>query len=344
MKRRILTLLAVFTVTALILLFFNKVDNNVSQISKTDFYFDTAVTITIYNSKESYVDKCFEMCKNLEKKFSSQISDSEISMINSNSKDGKFTTVSDETIELLEYGLEYGEKSDGRFDITIGELSRLWNITGENPKVPDDSTINDLITDIDYSDITINGNDVLLNNPKASLDLGGIAKGYIADKIKEYLVSKNVKSGIINLGGNVLLIGSKPDGSSFNIGIQYPFGASEKTIAIVNTNNTSIVTSGIYERYFYENDKLYHHILDTKTGYPAENDLLSVTIISDNSVTGDALSTAVFTMGFDEGIGFIENTENVEAIFVDTDYNVHITSGLEHKENIIRKKQSKSVI
>lgn len=304
---------------------------------RTGIYFDTVITITLYGNDEKYFDKCFELCDQYEKMFSTTVSESEIACINQNSKNGIYTTVSDETIELLKLGLKYSELSDGRFDITIGRLTSLWNFSGQSPEncIPSSKELSESIKDIGYDQINITGNKVLITNPNVSIDLGGIAKGLIADKLKEYLTAHNVKKGIINLGGNVLLIGSKPDGSNFNIGIQKPFATDGKMIAIVNTSDKSIVTSGVYERYFYQDDVLYHHILDVSTGYPVSNDLLSVTVISDNSVDGDGLSTTAFILGLDDGMEMIESIGNVEAVFVDKNNQIFLTSGLGMSDNVI---------
>ena len=161
-----------------------------------------------------------------------------------------------------------------------------------------------------------------LTDPKSAIDLGGIAKGYMADQLKEYLLGEGVTSAIINLGGNVLTIGEKPDGTSFNIGIQKPFDKQNATITSVQVKDSSVVTSGSYERYFKLGDTIYHHILNTETGYPCDNGLLSVTILSKESIDGDALSTACFTLGLEEGQKLIESLEDIDAIFVTDDYEI----------------------
>ena len=148
------------------------------------------------------------------------------------------------------------------------------------------------------------------------IDLGFIAKGYIADKMKEYLLSNGVESALINLGGNVLTIGNKPDGSPYILGIQEPFSNGQSSIPNVSIRDKSLVTSGVYERYFYEKDTLYHHILDTKTGYPIDNDLLGVTILSESSMEGDAYSTICLCLGLEDGMKLIEKTEGLEALLI----------------------------
>ena len=164
-------------------------------------------------------------------------------------------------------------------------------------------------------------NKVRLKDAHAALDVGFIAKGYIADRLKEYMIAEGVTSGIINLGGNVLTIGNK-DGQDFKVGIQKPFADTGTALVSVASNDSSVVTSGIYERFFSLDKKIYHHILNPSTGYPVENELLSVTILSKDSTTGDALSTSCLLLGLEKGKELIESLDGVEAVFITKDYNV----------------------
>ena len=233
-----------------------------------------------------------------------------------------------ETIDLLNAGLEYGKNSDGQFDITVGKLSDLWHFSENDGEVPDNTDIAQVIANIDDAAVVIKDNTVALMNSDAKLDLGGIAKGYIADRMRDHLKEEGITSGIINLGGNVVVIGNKPDGSMYKVGIQKPFSDQNDVIAYVETDEKSVVTSGVYERYFYVDDTLYHHILDLSTGYPAETGLNSVTIISENSVDGDGLSTTCFLLGPDEGMDLIESMPDVEAVFITDDNEIKCTSGV----------------
>ena len=185
------------------------------------------------------------------------------------------------------------------------------------------------VTHVDYTNLVIQGDQVILKDPESGVDLGAIAKGYIADQVKEYLVSQEVTSAIINLGGNVLCIGTKPDGSTFNVGIQYPFQARTDLIAIVKIDDFSVVTSGVDQRNFTINDKMYHHILDTSTGYPCNNGLLAVTILSPQSVDGDGLSTTCFALGLEKGMELINSLDDIYAVFVTEDYSLHYSEGFE---------------
>ena len=303
-------------------------------ISKSGFYFNTVIQITLYKSSyESLLEDCFSMADTYESYFSNTVSDSDLSNINN--ADGAFVEVHDETIELLKKGIYYGDLSDGNFDITIGKLSDLWNFStyallDEVPEsaVPTDDEIQEALKTVDYKGVTIDGNKVALSNPDSKLDLGGIAKGFIADKMKAYLEENGVESGMINLGGNVLTLGKKADGSSYTIGIQKPFSEDGEAIASVEVADKTVVSSGVYERYYEIGDKFYHHILNPHTGYPYDNHLLGVTIICDDSVDGDGLSTTCFTLGLDDGMALIESLADVEAIFITDDYELHTSSGM----------------
>lgn len=284
-------------------------------ISKTGFYFDTAIEITLYNTRDyKLLDKCFSYCKEFEQTISRTIETSEIYKLNH--AHGNSVEVSDSTLELIEKGIEYGDMTNGKFDITIAPLSELWDFKNNTGTIPSEAEIQEALSHVNYKNIVIEGNNVSLTDPKTAIDLGGIAKGYIADQLKDFLVSQGIESALINLGGNLLTIGTKPDGTPFNLGIQKPFDKQGAAITSVTSANSSVVSSGVYERYFEVNEVVYHHILDTETGYPYQNGLLGVTILSEKSTDGDALSTSCFALGLENGIKFIESLEDVEAIFI----------------------------
>ena len=197
-----------------------------------------------------------------------------------------------------------------------------------HPFLPSKDEIAEALSHVNYKNIEIKGNDVCLLDPQAKLDLGGIAKGYIADQMRSYLRDQGITEGVISLGGNVLTLGEKASGDNYAIGIQKPFAASGTSLGVIKVKDASVVSSGIYERYYRIGDKIYHHILDTTTGYPIENDLYQVTIISKSSMDGDALSTTCFALGLEEGMNLIENTKDTEAIFVTNDGKPHCSSGI----------------
>ncbi len=296
-------------------------------ISRNGFYFDTIISITLYDSsKTEELEHCFSMAETYEQYFSTRIPDSDISKINAAA--GKPVQVHEETLELIQKGITYAQLSNGKFDISIGKLTDLWDFQAKTPSVPDAKAAAAAADTIDYRKIQINGNEISLSDPDTAIDLGGIAKGYIADKMKSYLLSQGVTSGLINLGGNVLTIGEKADGSAYSIGIQRPFDETGASIASVSVKDRSVVTSGIYERCFEQGGIRYHHILDTETGYPYDNGLLSVSIICEDSTDGDALSTTCFALGLTQGMKLVESLEQTEAIFITSDEKLHTSSGI----------------
>lgn len=295
-----------------------------SMLTSSNIYFDTVVTITLYNGNNNLMEACFSLCEKYELLFNKNSSDSDIYKINHSH--GTPVTVSDETIELLDLALNVCEESGGLFDITTAGLSDLWNIT-ESTSVPDAHAISKCLSHISYKNILINGNTVTLTDPETTIDLGGIAKGYIGDKIADFLRKKENVSAYINLGGNVTTLGKKPDGTPFCIGIQKPFDTNGNVISTVSLSDTSIATSGSYQRYFEQNGTIYHHIMNPFTGYPATSNLLSVSVLCENAALGDAYSTTAFLMGLDDGKKFLESLPGVEGLFITTDFEIVKTSG-----------------
>ena len=296
----------------------------------TDTLFDTVVRVEILDGVDEDVLKgCENICQKYHSMFSNKIEDSEISRINS--AGGNPVEVSDETVTLLRKAIYYGDLSNGAFDVTIAPVSNLWDFHAETPAPPMPEAIYEAASYVDYKNILIDGNTVRLLNPNAAIDVGGIAKGYIADILKQYLQDHGVKHAIINLGGNVLAIGSRLDGSDYNIGIQKPFDMTGEAITSVRISNKSVVTSGTYQRYFEADGKLYHHILDPRTGYPCENTLNSVTIITNSSLTADALSTTCFLLGYDKSMRLIEQLDNVDAVFITNDNKIRYSKNFQQK-------------
>lgn len=300
---------------------------NTEPVCQTGFYFDTVIQITLYDTQDTAImDGCFTLADTYENMLSATVKGSDVWRINHSG--GTPVTVSEDTISLLRTALRYAELTDGRVDPTILPVSELWNFGSDSaPHIPDDSALKEALTHVSYQSVSIEENTVTLADPQAAIDLGFIAKGYIADRMKDYLLEQGVQSACINLGGNVMTIGSKPDGSPFKIGIQKAFAEEGVTAAVIDICDISAVTSGIYERCFYENDVLYHHILDTATGYPVENDIASVTILSPSSVDADALSTACYCLGVEESIRFMRSMDNVEYLFLMKDGTRHASDG-----------------
>ena len=296
---------------------------NAEPVTETGFYLDTIVQITLYDTNgvdscKENIRECFTLIDDYEHLFSATIEGSDI--WNINHADGNPVTVSDDTISLLQTALHYCELTDGQVDLTVLPLSELWNFGSEkDPHRPDDEDIKDTVSHINYHSVLINGNIVTLADPDASIDLGFIAKGYIADRLKEYLLSQDIESACISLGGNLVTIGSKPDGQPYRIGIQKPFAPEGEIITAIDVSDASVVSSGVYERYFCEEGTLYHHLLDTSTGFPANKNIAGVTILAPLSVDADALSTTCYFLGIDAGIQLIESLENTEALYITMD-------------------------
>ena len=322
-------------------------------ISISSIKLNTAVQITIYDSQDkALLDDCLALCDKYELVFSRTNETSELYKLNHRkdtsdkdpNADGQTTPypvsgtadtwhISEDLASLLSQGLSITRESDGAFDIAIAPLTSLWDFTAEDPKVPDDAAIQKALPLCSSDGVTIDGQDITLPSDDIQFDVGAIAKGYIADRMKDLLVKKGVKSAIINLGGNVLCIGSKPDGTPFKVGIQKPFADRNETEAVMDITGKSVVSSGIYERCFKQGGKLYHHILNPQTGYPYDNGLISVTIISDQSVDGDALSTTCFALGLEDGLKFAEK-KGVQAVFITEDYELHYTDGFQDEINV----------
>ena len=292
------------------------------DLTYTDMLFDTVIKIQILDpADESILDGLKKLCEKYDTMFSATNTDSELYKLNH--ANGQPFTVSSETVNLIQEGIHYSKLSGGAFDLTIEPVSALWDFKADKPTVPSSDAIAQAVSHVDYTKVDIQDNTVTLEDPEAGIDLGAIAKGYIADQVKTYLKKQGIKHAIINLGGNVDVIGTKPDGSKYNIGIQKPFDESGEAITSVQLKDQTVVTSGIYERYFKKNGKLYHHILDPRTGYPCENNLYSVSIITDSSTKADALSTTCFLLGYEKGMELIQSMDGVEAIFITDDEKMH---------------------
>ena len=293
--------------------------------SKVGFYLDTVITLTAYTSQPELLEKGLALCGDYEKMLSRTAEGSDVWKINH--AEGKTVTVSPETAEILRTAVQVGELSGGAFDVTVAPASTLWNFTSGEQHIPSEEELADAAKKIDYTKIRIDGNDVTLPDGMM-IDLGGIAKGYIADAVKKYLEEAGIQSAILSFGGNIVSIGLKPDGSPWKVGIQDIDEPTGTTMMISLNYGGSTVTSGIYERGFTVDGITYHHILSSETGWPVQNELASVTIFSDSSMTGDALSTAAFALGTEKGAQLIESLDGVEALFIARDRSASGTSGV----------------
>lgn len=295
----------------------------VTPFSAQTFALDTLCQITIYDDRDDMseiIKGTFDELYRYENLLSRTKEGSDIYLINNSL--GEKVTVSDDTILLINLAKEFSIKTEGLFDISIGSISSLYNFR-DGTTLPNESDILEGLKHIDYTKIEVEGNDVRILDSSMVLDLGAIAKGYIGSKLGEYVTSLGIKNAVINLGGNIVVIGDKY-GSGYNIGIANPLDSDSQAIGVINGNNKTIITSGTYERYIEVNGKKYHHILDPKTGYSIDTNIVQVSVISDNKngAICDTLATILLMMGKDEGIEFINNYAGYEAIFLDKDGNI----------------------
>ena len=307
------------------------VPNQDKPITKSDFILGTIIDITIYDKNdETIIDKAFDRIREIEAKMTINNADtSEIIALNEASGKGG-VKVSPDTFDVLERAKYYSELTGGLFDPTVGSIVKLWNIGTEYAAVPDPKVLEEKRKLINKDKLILDRSTLTatLEDPGMQVDLGAIAKGYAADEVAKILKENGVQHSIINLGGNVLTIGGNMIGNPWKIGIQNPFNPRGDFLGIVEIKDKTVVTSGTYERYFEEGGKRYHHILDPRTGYPSDNEIASVSIITDSSMDADGNSTSVLLLGLEEGLKFVESQKVIEAIFVTYDKKVYVTSGL----------------
>ncbi|WP_460278377.1 FAD:protein FMN transferase [Clostridium sp. CTA-5] len=331
-------LLVIFIMATLLILVFlftkgngKKYLNNKSHsIVRSSYSLGTIINLKACGSNaEEAIEKSIKRLNNIDDKMSVFKENSEISMINS--KAGiESQIVGKDTYFVLKKSLEYSKILKGTFDPTIRPLVSLWNISGNGGRIPNEDEIKSKIKLVNYNDIILdeNSHSVMLKHKNQSLDVGGIAKGFAADEVRNIFYKYDIKSALIDLGGNIFALGLKEDGSNWKVGIQNPIKTRGEHIGLLNVKNKSVVTSGNYERYFMEDGKKFHHIIDPKTGYPSESEIISATIISDNSIDGDGLSTGIYILGINKAISIIESMQGIDGILVTADKKIYITSGI----------------
>lgn len=237
--------------------------------------------------------------------------------------------LSEETADLIRQAVSISDRTEGAFDITIAPVMDAWGFFNQNYRVPSDDELSAALSHVGTDGIRINGNEAELL-PGVQIDLGGIAKGYAADKAEDILRRSGVSSAIISLGGNISVIGSKPDGSDWTVAIKSPFKENEY-IGKLSVSDCSVVTSGGYERYFEQDGKVYHHIIDPATGYPAESGLASATVVCESGTLADALSTTLFVMGREKAEEFYNKYGGFEYILAEENGEITVSPGIEDK-------------
>lgn len=303
----------------------DKADNGF--YSKDVFAMDTFMNIKAYgsNSKKA-VELSEKEIMRLEALLSVNIAESDISRINSNNS----AVVSSDTVNIIQKAVEISDKTDGALDITVYPLLAEWGFTTGKHNIPSVDKISKLLENVDYKKIKLDAEKNTVYVPKDTyIELGAVAKGYTGDRVRDILKENSIESAVINLGGNVCAIGRKPDGSKWTVGIKDPKD-TEKIICTVKTEDKSVITSGNYERFFIGDDgHIYGHIIDTKTGYPVDdNGILSVTVIGKDGTECDALSTALFVMGKEKALEFCRNEKDFDAVIAGSDGKLYITSDI----------------
>ena len=340
-KGKILFVLLFFIITSSYTTSCSNSSNNAFE--DQTFAMGTIITQQIYgNDSKKVSEEVNTRIHEIESAMTINAPGGEIDKLNSSAGDGSWNLLDKETIYVLNKAIKFSGLSEGAFDITVGPLVKKWNILAadlqvpndsevpSDPQIPNDSDIKSLLDLVNYKDILIDEQNsrARLARKGQIVDLGGIAKGYSADQAISIYKKYGITSAYVNLGGNVSVLGSKPDGSHWTVGIQNPRQPNGRYIGTIKTRDKTIVTSGDYERYFIKDNIRYHHILNPKTGYPSDSGLISTTIIADLSVDADVLSTSTFVLGLDKGRSLVESLEGVEAIFITNNKEIFITSGL----------------
>ena len=283
----------------------------------------TVCTIQLfeYGTPKRY-NRIFERLEQIEEHMSANLENSDIARVNQTAGISA-VSVHEDTLEVITAALAVAEKSGGAFNPASGPLVKLWNIGSDSPHLPSEQEINAVLPLCDWKKVRVDKNKVFLLQKGMALDLGGIAKGYAADEIARIIREEHIPRAIIDLGGNIYAVGEKKDKSMWHIGIKDPFAPADQPAAVVDVKNVSVVTSGIYERFFERGGKRYHHLLDCASGRPADNGLMSVTIVHSSSMQADALATAVFVMGKEKGAAFLKQY-GIAGLYIDDKKNIGV--------------------
>lgn len=287
------------------------------KCEKEIYAMDTIMELTIYGSNASSVmNDAVALIQRYDKTFSVTNAESDVAKLNESG--GKPISVSAETYELIRKSLAISEETGGLFDISIYPLVREWGFTTGEYRIPSEKERQTALSKVDVSKIKVLQDNKVQLEPDMEIDLGAVAKGYLSQQLMNLFREKNIDSAIVSLGGNVQALGKKEDGTPFVVGITDPLDGSS-LYGTVQVEDKAVITSGIYQRYFEKDGKRYHHIMDKRTGMPAENTLASVTVISEDGAKADALATALYVMGEDEAKAFQKNHPEIEIILIRKD-------------------------
>lgn len=284
--------------------------------------------ITLLNEADTLID---DTLKDFENQTSVRVKDSELSKINRTYVVGGITEASDNILDYLELELQIWRETKGAFSPCIYPVTSLWGIEDGDEEIPDDTRLQECILASDANDIELTEDGIIFNAADMSIDLGAVGKGAACDLVKEQLMQTEIQGAVVSIGGSILAYGDKGDGKDWHIGIQDPRGKTGDVLGIIDTEGNMVVsTSGDYEKYFELDGKRYHHIIDPITGYPADNGLISVSVVCESGILSDALSTACFVLGLEDGMKYAEE-KGVGAVFVTSDKEVYLTKNLKKK-------------
>jgi thiamine biosynthesis lipoprotein len=334
-KKRITLFIVLLTVS---LMFSGCLVQPENMHTKDLFALNTFLSLRAYgNNAQQALEMAVNRIHEIENKMSITIKDSDVARINANAG-LKPIEVHEETFNVIKKALYYSELTNGKFDITIYPIARLWGIGTENARVPDKTQIQGLLPLVNYRNVILDANNmtVFLSNKGMGIDLGGIAKGYAADEVARIIREAGINYAIINMGGSITTVGNRPDKNPWRIGVRNPRAedGDPEHIAVIESSDTSILSAGDYERFivdvYKETGVRYHHIFDPFTGFPADTGVIATTVVSRSAVEADALSTAMLVMGVEDGISLIEGIEGVEGLVITDAKEVFVSDGLEN--------------
>ena len=318
---------------------------DVKEFTRATMSMNTLINIKVFAQDNKPITEAFKLLDILDKELSMYNSSSTISRINSNAGHEKIS-VPDEVLEVIKDCLRIYEMSDGVFNPLIGSVTNLWKINQADNTIPSPESLDEAVKLSDISNLEIENNSIYLKHEGCILDLGGIAKGYASKKISDILKANGVNSAIIDLGGNVQVLGKKIDGSNWNIGVRDPSNARGKPALVLSLNDTAVITSGGYERFKIVNGKKYSHFFDVKTGQSITNDLLSATVVTPDGSLADGLATAFMAAGFDRSLEIMKNIPSSTGVIlirlVDGEIKIYATENL--SQSISRALYSVSVM
>lgn len=315
---------AAIIIFAVIVRFFS--NEKLKSVSSDFFAMDTYMTVTVYDKNaDAVIDEAEKLAYYYESIFSVNIETSDITKLNNSS--GNPVEVSPETYELIEKSIEYSKESEGLFDITIYPVVKEWGFTTGEHNIPSDERKKELLNRTGYQKVHLMQDNTVMLDEGCEIDLGGIAKGFLSQKMIELFKEKNVTGAVVSLGGNVQTYGMKPDKRAFSIGIADP-SLKENIIGTISVKEKAVVTSGGYQRYFEEAGKIYHHIMDIRTGAPAESDLASVTVIADDGTYADAMATALYIMGERKAKEYQKSHPEIDVVLINTSGEIWTSKGV----------------